>query len=78
MVNEYDSERSRDEAFARWQRRQRIETWLARVLWVAGVAWFVCWIQAGVAEDDFIIEACKGRQTFECMDKAAAEYRKNH
>lgn len=78
MVNEYDPEKSRDEAFARWQRRQRIATWLTNALWIAWVAWLVYWIRADIAESDAVIEACKGNQTFECMDKARAEYRKNH
>lgn len=75
MLNPYDSERNRDDAFARWQRRQRIVTWLARAIWVVWVAWFICWMQADIAESDAVIEACKGNQTFECMRKAREDYR---
>ncbi|MDO5101480.1 MAG: hypothetical protein Q4D91_01030 [Lautropia sp.] len=78
MGSEYDFDGCRNEAFARYLRRERITAWLARLLWVAGVVWFICWMQAGAAEDDAVIEACKGNQTIECMAKAKAEYRKHH
>ena len=76
MVNEYDSEKSRDDAFARWLRRQRTATWITNALLVAWVAWFVCWIRADFAEGKAIMEACGPQATLDCIGEAREAYRR--
>lgn len=59
----------------------RVTKWLLRignVLAFAAFAYFIYGMEASIAESDAVIEACKHNQTFECMGKARAEYRKNH
>lgn len=76
MLNEHDSDRSRDDAFARWLRRQRIATWITNALLVAWVAWFVCWIRADFAEGKAIMEACGPQATLDCIGEAREAYRR--
>lgn len=66
---------------SRFERAARREKWFVRIgytIAAAAFAYYVYGVQTDIAESDAVIEACKGNQTFECMDKARAEYRKNH
>nr|DAM82158.1 MAG TPA: hypothetical protein [Caudoviricetes sp.] len=47
-------------------------------IFFAAIVYFVYAIKADFDESFAVIDACRGHQTFECMDKAREEYRRTH
>lgn len=66
---------------SRFERAARREKWFVRIgysIAAAAFAYYLYGVKAELDESEAVFEACGQQATFECMDKARAEYRKNH
>lgn len=80
MGNKHDSA-EKPGGLSRFERAARRDKWVVRIGYTIAAAAFAYWlygVKVDFDEGEAILEACGEQASFECMDKALAEFRKNH